>query len=351
MPEQTLIASMLRASDGLRRLAGLVLDRLHMGPVETDWNRMLSERGFVLRRYANATPDAPPVLIVPAPIKRPYIFDLLPPVSVVRRLQEKGFAVYLIEWRDAGDSGADCGLSEYAGTWLGSAVGAIARRHGRKPVLVGHSLGGTFAAIFAAAEPERVQKLLLVEAPLRFGPDTGALALVVGASPPAGLVANLAGGAPGSLLDMASTAGAPGEFIAGRWQDAAASFLDWGALSIHQRVIRWTLDEFAQPPRLFAETVELLYRGDAFARGTLRLADRPVSPAGLAVLPIAVLIDETSRLVPPASALGPLSNPDVYFYEPEVGVALQHVGPLVGRRAHRELWPRLADWMGRLTSP
>jgi poly(3-hydroxyalkanoate) synthetase len=49
------------------------------------------------------TPEAPPVLIVPAPIKRPYIFDFLPPVSVVRRLLEKGFAVYLIDGREVGE--------------------------------------------------------------------------------------------------------------------------------------------------------------------------------------------------------------------------------------------------------
>ena len=65
----------------------------------------------------------------------------------------------------------------------------------------------------------------------------------------------------------------------------------------------------------------------------------------LAELPVATVIDKTSRIVPPASSLAPLLDPAVYDYEPEVGVALQHVGPLVGRKAHRELWPRLNDWM------
>jgi poly[(R)-3-hydroxyalkanoate] polymerase subunit PhaC len=150
---------------------------------------------------------------------------------------------------------------------------------------------------------------------------------------------------PGSLLDVASCAGAPEEFIAGRWQDAVASLLEPETLFIHLRVIRWTLDEFTQPARLFAEIVEQLYRADAFARGELRLAGREAVPAALARLPIATVIDETSRLVPPASSLAPLSNPAVFTYQPEIGVALQHVGPLVGRRAHRELWPHLVDWM------
>jgi polyhydroxyalkanoate synthase subunit PhaC len=50
-------------------------------------------------------------------------------------------------------------------------------------------------------------------------------------------------------------------------------------------------------------------------------------------------------LVPPSSALEPLSSPTVFAYVPEIGVGLQHVGPLVGRRAHREIWPRVIDWM------
>ena len=58
-----------------------------------------------------------------------------------------------------------------------------------KPVLIGHSIGGTFAAIFAASEPDRIQKLLLITAPLRFGVEAGALAPIVGGSLPSGMVA------------------------------------------------------------------------------------------------------------------------------------------------------------------
>ena len=204
---------------------------------------------------------------------------------------------------------------------------------------------GTFAAIFAAREPDRVRKLLLVAAPLRFRVEAGGFAVIVRGSLSAHTVAELFGGVPGSLLDVASCAGAPEEFIAGRWQDAFASLLEPEAVLMHQRVIRWTLDEFAQPARLFAETVEHLYRADAFARGELRLAGQTAPPAALTRLPIATVIDKTSRVVPPASSLAPLSNPAVFTYVPEVGVALQHVGPLVGRRAHRELWPQLVEWM------
>jgi polyhydroxyalkanoate synthase len=37
----------------------------------------------------------------------------------------------------------------------------------------------------------------------------------------------------------------------------------------------------------------------------------------------------------------------VLHYGGDIGVALQHVGPLVGRQAHRLLWPRIVDWMAK----
>jgi polyhydroxyalkanoate synthase len=50
-----------------------------------------------LRGYGD-DPTGPVFLIVPAPIKRAYIWDLAPGRSVVRAAQRAGFAVALIEW-------------------------------------------------------------------------------------------------------------------------------------------------------------------------------------------------------------------------------------------------------------
>jgi polyhydroxyalkanoate synthase len=40
----------------------------------------------------------------------------------------------------------------------------------------------------------------------------------------------------------------------------------------------------------------------------------------------------------------------VLHYEGDVGVSLQHVAPLVGRRAHALLWPGILDWIERVAS-
>lgn len=339
------VAGSLLRSDQLRRSFGQALDGVGLGPDEIPSDAAHCEAGYTLHRYGKAGSGRPPVLIIPAPIKRPYIFDLLAGVSVVRRFLEANMSVYILAWREAGPDDAGWGLSEYASSWIGAAVDAIRAEQTLKPTLVGHSLGGTFAAIFSALNPDRIRKLVLVEAPLRFGEHTGSLASVVSVSPSAWLFAKWLGGAPGSLLDIASVSADPEEFVLGPWLDRWMSALDPDAMAIHARVMRWSLDEFPVPPRLFAEVVELLYREDRFAKGELTLAGRPALPAALIGLPIAAIVDRQSRVVPSSSALAPLADPIVFHYQPEIGVGLQHVGPLVGRRAHKELWPQILSWI------
>ena len=328
-------------SDALRRSLGWLLDAAGLAPHEASWHIVLKQSDLQLRRYGQQAETAGPVLIVPAPIKRPYIFDLLPEVSVIRRLTEAGFSVYLSEWCEEGSASGDLGKSVES---LRIALEKIASEHGRAPILIGHSLGGTLAAILAAIEPHRVDKLVLIEAPLRFGEQTGALRPIT-AYADSWLFGGTVEAIPGSLLGLASVAAAPEEFAFGRWSDAWASLADPKAFAIHSRVIRWSLDEFAPPAPLLRSVVDLLYRKDRFARNELRLLGGAARSASLAEIPIAAIVDHTSRLVPPSSALEPLSSPSVFAYVPEIGVGLQHVGPLVGRRAHREIWPRVIDWM------
>ena len=65
----------------------------------------------------------------------------------------------------------------------------------------------------------------------------------------------------------------------------------------------------------------------------------------------AVVVDPESRLVPPAAALALLPGAEQFHYAGETGIGLRHVGVLVGRQAHAELWPQLTEWIGRQAHP
>jgi polyhydroxyalkanoate synthase len=322
--------------DHLRRQHGLLCEDAGWGPVRTPFTRALTGKSFTLLSHAANEPAAP-ILLVPAPIKRGYIFDLLPSASVVQRCIEAGLQPYLIEWRDPAEQ--SWGLADYADASLLACVEEIRRRSQQKPVVVGHSLGGTFAALFAARHAECIAGLVLIEAPLRFGAHAGAFAPVVASAPHASLIAGPVGAAPGTLLDVVSVTAAPQEFLWGRSMDAWAVIGGTEPMKLHRAVLRWTLDELALPAKLFTEVVEFLYRHDRFAKRTLMLGGRLIDPAGLTGTRIIAVVDPQSQVVPLVSALDPIQPSLVLYYQREFGVALHHVGSLVGAGAHKELWP------------
>jgi polyhydroxyalkanoate synthase len=157
--------------DGLRRAHGAVLEGLGFGPTECSYHILASGPHWSLREY-EGTGAGPCLLIVTAPIKRPYIWDLAPQVSAVRFCLDHGLRVYLLEWTPPPPCNGEAGLAEYANQAIDQAVARLAEETGTRPFLTGHSLGGTFAAIFGALAPQATRGLVLLGAPLCFGPGT-----------------------------------------------------------------------------------------------------------------------------------------------------------------------------------
>jgi polyhydroxyalkanoate synthase subunit PhaC len=341
--------------DEVRRQIGRALDVFGLGPHETPHRIVAEFHGARLRAYHDREgPQGPVLLIIPAPFKRAYIWDLLPDVSVVRRCLDQGLRVYLLEWLILTKEEDGFGLAEYAERLPNAAIGAIEAELGTAaPIVTGHSLGGTFAAIYATLHPERISGLLLVDAPLAFGEHGGPLARAVAAAPPAQVIRQAAGSpVPGSVINTLSVAAAPEAFQFQRITDLAASLFDPKALAIHLRVERWTYDEFPLPGRLFEETLEQLYREDRFLKGTLLIGERPTGVAGLRS-PVMAVVNPVGWIVPPRSILEGLEavpnlSCQVLEYEGDRGPMLQHVGPLVAPLAHERLWPKIIQWAGQV---
>ncbi|HEX2134417.1 MAG TPA: alpha/beta fold hydrolase [Microvirga sp.] len=339
-------------TDEVRRQIGRGLGGLGLGPRETPHRVLADFPGARLRAYHDRDrAGGPALLIVPAPFKRAYIWDLLPSVSVVRRCLERGLRVYLLEWLTPTAQEDDFGLGEYADRLPAAALDAIAAETGAgAPILAGHSLGGTFAAIVATLHPERVGGLVLADAPLAFGEHGGPLASAVKAAPHAQVIRRMAGSpVPGSVITALSVAAAPESFQGQRVADAVASLFDLNALAIHLRVERWTYDEFPLPGQLFEDALEQLYREDRFVHGTLQVGDKRTGIARLRS-PVIAVINPVGGVVPPRSILDGLEAVpglrfEVLAYEGDRGPMLQHVGPLVAPVAHERLWPKIVDWV------
>ena len=325
-----------------------MLEQVGFGPKETPYTVLHTEAGLTLRKYGQDRPDGPAVLLVPAPIKKAYIWDLAPPVSVVRSWLARGYQVYLAEWTLANDP--DFGLDDYGDRLLGACQKAITADSGNtRLTIAGHSLGGVLAAVFACLHPDKVAALVLLEAPLHFGQDSGCFAPLVRATPDARPIAQAFGQVPGSFLGEVSLLASPQAFQLERLLDRYLSMANPYAMANHMRVERWTHDESPLPGRLFAEVVESLYREDRFMRGTLSIGQRQIGPHNL-LAPLLNVIAPRSVVIPPSSVLpfheaAASQAKCVLRYDGDIGVNLQHVGVLVGANAHARIWPAIFEWL------
>ena len=292
------------------------------------------------------------MLIIAAPIKRPYIWDLAPSISAIRFSCTKACHVQLLEWMPASPNAGNSGLDEYV-LAISEAVATITTAaQGARPSLIGHSLGGTLAAICGAFSPESISGLVLLGAPLCFEPSKNQFrdALVT-------LVPQEISDAdpfPGSLLSHASALASPRTFIWSRLMDAAMSIADPLAMEIHARVERWALDEVPLPGKLVHQIIEWLYRENRFCRGILKIGEKVIGPSSLSVPTLAVV--NTADDVAPLNSLKPFAdamakNVRIIEYPGELGVCLQHLGILVGRHAQAHVWPEILTWLSLRSDP
>ena len=333
-------------ADVLRRAQSQAIGAFGFRPQECPYRIVASGTHWHLRDYA-AQSTSPPLLIVAAPIKRPYIWDLAPSVSAVSRCLQEGLHVYLIEWAPEAGRTQNSGLDEHARA-ISECVAMITREAaGTRPYLLGHSLGGTLAAIFSALTPASIQGLVLLGAPLCFEPATSKFRdALVALLPPD---VSEADPFPGSLLSCMAALAAPGTFIWSRLLDAALSVTDGQALVTHALVERWSLDEVALPGKLVHQIMQWLFREDRFCRGTLEVCGTVVGPSSLS-LPILAVVNTADEIAPlpsikPCIDALPVMDARIIEYKGEIGVGLQHLGILVGREAHARVWPEIIAWL------
>ena len=337
------LAAQFRMLDLLRGMQGDLMDAMGLGPNECPYRLDGSGPFWRLRDYGPSA-ASPALLIVAAPIKRPYIWDLTPAVSAIRHCLGQGFHVHLLEWTPARED-AIAGLEEHVHAIAECAARISSTGSHGPPVLFGHSLGGTLAAMCAALAPECTRAMVLLSAPLCFQPGVSRFrdALVALVPPDLSLIDPF----PGSLLSQVSAMASPDTFLWARQADLAASLYEPADADIHARVERWTLDEVPLPGKFVHQVLDWLYRADRFCTGTLEIDGNRLGPAQVPV-PAFVAVNDGDEVAPLGSVMpftsAMPSEIRIVGYPGEIGVCLQHVGLLVGRVARATVWPELMAW-------
>ena len=117
----------------------------------------------------------------------------------------------------------------------------------------------------------------------------------------------------------------------------------------YQAMTQWTADHIPFPGACFRQTVDLFNRQNLLATGEVPLGDRVVRLADIKV-PFLNVVAENDHIVPSA-AVGTLSEKVGSRDAEELRLPAGHVGLIVGRTAHKQTLPRLADWLRRHSEP
>lgn len=318
---------------------------------QTPSEPIYTENKLELRRYepiagVEQTVDVP-VVIVYAIINRPYILDLQPDRSVVRRFLERGFDVYLIDWGEPSRLDAPLGFGDYADRYLGNCVEAVCDRTGSDAVnLLGYCTGGTFAAIFAALYPERVNALGLLAPVLDFDAEEG-IFRIWGRddSFDPQQVIDTFGSAPGDLLEVEFSLLDPGEYYLARYLRLLEHLDDETFVKRFARRLRWGADTVDVTGEIYRQFLMDLYRKNKLMTGELTLDGKLVDRSNV-TMPVLDVLGTDDRFIP-ASASRPfmdaIPSDDTTVIEFPTG----HVGLSIADAAHEELWSQVCNWFAQ----
>ncbi len=301
-----------------------------------------------LLRYRNqAVRFAEPILVCFALVNRPYILDLKEDRSVVRRLLEHGFDVYLVDWGVPDDADRHLRLEDYVGRLLSHAVDSVCEFSGISQLnLLGYCMGGTISTIFTTQKPQRVKNLILMATPIDFAGDDGLLNLW--ARKEYFDVDNLIdayGNCPGEFLQFVFQLMKPVQNFAEKQLMFSENLNDATFVDNFVAVERWACDSIPVVGETFRQYVKALYQQNQLVKGQMRLAGAAVRLETIHC-PLLLLVAEKDHLVVPDSTLAIqryVSSRDVQTMSINAG----HVGLAVSSKAHRSLWPEAAEWIAK----
>ena len=286
-------------------------------------------------------PQAPAVLLVPSLVNRHTILDLMPGASLVESLRTAGLRPLILKWGDPFGPARAFSLQAYVDDVLGAALSHIHTLTSSPVPVVGYCMGGNLALAAALRHPEHISRLALLATPWDFHAGSAPLRSALSASRSVlEPLLDSYGAAPVDLLQALFASLDP--MLVGR-KYRKFSRMDPQSERAMKFVILedWVNDGVELAGPVAQECLFNWYLDNTPARGQWTIAGKTIDPGELAC-PALVMIPETDRIVPPASAralAGALPAPDV------IDIPLGHVGMMAGGKAVQKVHTPLAAWV------
>jgi len=306
------------------------------------------ENKLELHHYEPLVPEEErhdvPILFVYALINRPYILDLQPDRSVIRRMLEAGFDVYLIDWGEPSELDTSLSLHDYVNRYIDNCVDEVRERSGQDSInVLGYCMGGTMSVMYAALHPEKVRNLGLMAAGLCFD-GTGGILEMWGDeeffSPDA--IVDTFGNVPAEFLDVGFALMDPVHNYITKYGNLYDNIDDEDFVENFARMEKWLNDPIDVAGTAYREFLTDVYQENKLYRGELELNGERVDLDEI-TMPVIQVIGEYDHLIPPEASKPfneKVASDDTEIMEFSTG----HIGLSVSSSSHENLWPDVAEW-------
>jgi polyhydroxyalkanoate synthase len=266
-----------------------------------------------------------------------------------------GRPTYLVEYGKVSFKDRSLGMEHWIDEVVPAAIREASAHAGGRPVhVIGWSLGGIFALLTAADQPDLpIASVTSVGAPF----DVKQVPLVAPFRP----LLNLTEGRGVVTRAYQAMGGAPRPLV--RWAFQLSSFQklvtkplaiatrldDTDFLAQIEAVDRFTANMIAYPGRTFGQLYHRFVKGNALVTGSIDFGDRTISVADIQA-PVLVFGGNTDGIAPirAVKAVVPLLTGarDVRFEIVPGG----HLGMLTGRAARTTTWQVMDEWISQWSS-
>ena len=297
-----------------------------------------------------------PILIVYAPILRPYILDLVPGNSFVEYLLGEGFDVYLLDWGNAGPEDKHLSFEDWILDYMPEAVESVlSSSQVQQLTIYGYCQGGTMSAMYASLFPEEhLKNLILLATPTDFAPeDPGLFGLWTlwsrnseGYFDP-DLMAETFGSIPEDFLKRLNETGSsmlgPLPNLAGSYAKMWEHIMPEKTMMTWLAVSRWVDDGTPFPGEAFRQWIRDFYQKNKLPKGEIELRGQRVDLSNIEcpLLNIAGSKDFICPIAQAEATMGLVGSQDKEFVVLDAG----HVGLMAGPVAKEQLWPRVRNWL------
>ena len=337
------------ATDSVRKgsIAGERYDRIEGVEVgQTPSEVVYEENKLELLHYEPITDEQHdvPILIVYALINKPFILDLQPDRSVVRRLLEAGHDVYLIDWNEPSRLDRHLTLDDYVNRYIDNCVDVVRDRSEQETInLLGYCMGGAMTAMYTALHPEKVRTLGLMAAGLCFD-DTGGVLELWGDDEhydPRDVV-DAYGNVPATMLDVGFALMDPVANYVSKYIRLYDNLENEDFVENFARMERWLGEGIDLAGETYVQFLEDIYQDNRLYNNELRLGGERVDVTEIDV-PLLQIVGEYDHLIPSETSKPfneVVGSDDTETIEYPTG----HIGLSVSGSSHRDVWPEVAEW-------